>query len=1279
MKIPWPAAFEEGDIRSFLRDFEAVAELVGVKEQAAKAVVLGTLLRGRAKAAYDSVDRSNGTASWKKLVERLVSEFDSETDRQLAMQQFRSMKLGPDGDPLVLAVKLTNLLRRALPTLDEESEAQLLSSQFIESVPDHISQRLKLVNATQPMDISELAKVTRQLLSTTVAAIDQPKPNEYEQKIEALQREVAALKLADRKDRCFECGKPGHWRRYCPERRKRKNFRRYNACSFFRMNLGLVGAIEKGALYSKLRVNDREVVCLIDTGAAVSLIDKNLCKSVNPCSLTVQTVGGYVLRITGRSNCTVVVGGCEVTFPFIVVPELQRTILGADFLREIGAIIDTQANVVITKYGHINMYETSEIAAIKLSTVHNVTELINKYDHLFTGDGDPYGYCDKVNHEIPLSDPKVRSFLTRRVPCHLEGEVERQVQEMLKDDIIEEADSPYNSPVLLVKKANGKYRFCVDFRQLNSMTELRPCAMPTVIETLDRLQGANVFSVLDLRSGYWQIPIKQSDRDKTAFIVGQTQYRFKRMPFGLAGAPFTFRRLMKLLLKNLKNVEVYGDDLVIYSQNENDHVNHVEAVLRRIEEFGLRVNKTKSQIAKKNVTLLGHKVGNGEIKPLPEKILTIKTIPAPNSKRKLRQFLGRAAFYSRFVKNFNEIAAPLYRLLGEPKFVWSEESQRTFDRIKQLLDHQQMTLKLPVPGRQFTVCTDASDYAIGAVLRQDEGIVEYASRVLTLTERKYSTIEKECLAMVWAVDKWRPYLLGRRFHIETDHKPLQFLKTARDPRGKLSRWMLRLQEYDFTISHVPGSENVLADLLSRPEDESELPEVAYGVHAVEQDPLRLARRQRLDDTLNTVIQVITNGIEVDQTTASKELTTLLRQRDRLRVNAYGTLTWRENDGSWLAVIPQSSRHDMIEECHQLAHTGVARTTDLLRQSMYWPGMREDVARYVLGCPRCQLMKGDRYIRPPLQSIPVTAIGDLWSVDVMGPFPQTSNGNQYLLVMTEHATRWVDAVAIPDQRARTVTDAVVRHIVADHGVPKTILTDQGPCFESEEFTSRLQQLGIKRIRTTPYHPQTNGLTERNNRTLKEWLASKGGNWETELPLILLTHRATTQETTKKSPFQLMYGRKPRLPVHNETWPMHQKWSTTKLKAERKEAVKNVIRKQRSDVTKSQMKERTQCITFAVGDQVKCRDRRYTVGGGLGSRKLLPKWEGPYTITKRRGQVYTIRRGDKQKRVNASQLQRWVQWDKPVSNNPQLEDVAPRRSERLRTKLFDGGTSVVRAGC
>ncbi|CAH8460926.1 unnamed protein product [Heterobilharzia americana] len=362
---------------------------------------------------------------------------------------------------------------------------------------------------------------------------------------------------------------------------------------------------------------------------------------------------------------------------------------------------------------------------------------------------------------------------------------------------------------------------------------------------------------------------------------------------------------------------------------------------------------------------------------------------------------------------------------------------------------------------------------------------------------------------------------------------------------------------------------------------------------------------------------------------------------------------------------------MIQECHQLAHTGVSRTADLLRQSAYWPGMREDVAKYVLGCPHCQLMKGDRYVRPPLQSIPVAAVGDLWSVDVMGPFPQTSSGNQYLLVMTEHATRWVDAVAIPDQRAKTVTAAVMRHIIADHGVPKMILTDQGPCFESEEFKSCLEQLDIKRIRTTPYHPQTNGLTERNNRTLKEWLASKGGNWETELPLVLLAHRASVQGTTKKSAFQLMYGRKPRLPIHSKTWPQQQPWNMTRLREERKQAIRNVERKQKADAEKSEQREGSKWKPFEVGDQVKCKERGYTSGGEYGRRKLLPKWEGPYIITERRGSIYTIKQGNKEKRVNASLLQKWKQWKKDETASENQEKTAPRRSTRLQARNFEGG--------
>ena len=1277
MKIPWPKEFEDGDVMSFLKEFEAVAELVGVKEPKAKTVVLGTLLRGRAKAVYDSLDGAGGKTTWEAVTERLIVEFDSPVDREEALQKFRVAKLPIDGDPLVLAVELTKLLRRALPNLDEESEAQLLASQFIESVPVAVSQQLRLVHAAQPMDISELAKVTRQLMTRTVApvACESQEISSIEKKIEELQHEIAALRvIRKRNDKCFACGGTGHWKINCPTRRKRRYFRRYVFPSYSR-DLGVVALVDRGAVYARVNVNELDLVCLIDTGAAVSLIGKEQCKRFKPCKVAVHTIGGHMLEVLGVSNSIVKVDGSAISFPFVVTANLSRPILGADFLREVKAIVDLRSGKVVTKYGSFPIHESSEVAEVRVATAvptkkPNITELCKKYAKLFTGEGEPYGFCDKVKHEIPIKNNGGSIFTTRRVPVHLEAEVNRQVQEMLKEGIIEEADSPYSSPVLLVKKPNGKYRFCVDFRELNNITELKPCAMPTVVETLDRLQNATVFTVLDLRSGYWQLPIKESDRSKTAFTIRDKQYQFRRMPFGLAGAPFTFRRLMSLLLRDLDNVEVYGDDVVVYSQTETDHVKHVEAVLKRIEEFGLRINKDKSQMAKSSITLLGHKVGNGEIKPLPEKILTIKNVAVPNSKRKLRQFLGRAAFYSRFIKNFNEIAAPLYKLLSNTKFSWTETAQQTFNQIKNMLDDRQMTLRLPELEKPFTVTTDASDHGIGAVLSQSNRVVEYASRVLTPAEQKYSTIEKECLAIVWAVDKWRPYLLGRRFHIETDHKPLQWLQTARDPRGKLARWMIRLQEYDFSIGHVPGKENVMADYLSRPDMEAELPLTAYAVNSIEGDPLELVRQQKSDPKLREVIRVIREGADVDKRAMDKEVIMLLRQKERLKVNTYGALVWQDDDKNWVAVIPKDWRRKMIHECHQVAHTGIARTTDLLRQSAYWPGMRDDVAQYVLTCQQCQLMKSDRYMQPPLQSVPVTAVGDLWSVDVMGPFPQTDSGNRYLLVMTEHATRWVDAVPIADQRAKTVTEVIIRHIVAGHGVPKMILTDQGPCFESDEFKARLKQFGIKRIRTTPYHPQTNGLTERNNRTLKEWLASKGGNWEKELPLILLAHRASIQGTTKKSPFLLMYGRQPRLPMHSKTWPQQQKWTATRLRKERTEAIKNVKKKQISDIKKAEQQRRA-WKPFRVGDLVKCRERRANTEGGPGSGKLIPKWEGPYIITERRGPVYTIRREDKQKRVNASQLQRWFQEHHEHESRTAPKETMVRRSERLREQLIKRG--------
>ncbi|CAH8502093.1 unnamed protein product [Dicrocoelium dendriticum] len=1148
------------------------------------------------------------------------------------------------------------------------------------------------------MQLEELAQVTRDLGDAPLAALKK-EPHENVERMDKLERmmeqlteDINGLRVQRYRVRtkgcCFICGKPGHWKRQCPQRRgvTRVSNKRVQPYFSFRIEDCVLGALSRSAVEAMVEVDGTMERCLIDTGAAVSLINHRRGEKLQSCCTIVRAVGGHSVGIDGIAEHTVGIGRRKRTHFFLVSPDAKQTILGADFLELNKAVIDLKRGKLLMECGSLPLINRGEmrssqsvVAVLHLSP--SLQSLINKYQPLFTDDSSQYGFCDWIEHTIPLTRQPYRPHGPRRIPIHLEAEVNRQVQEMLDAGVIEEAHSPYNSPVVLVKKTNGKYRFCVDFRRLNEISLTRFVPVPSVADIFDRLQQSRIFTVLDLRSGYWQLAIKQEDREKTAFTVGEKQYQFKRMPFGLSGAPFTFRRLMLRLLSELENVVVYGDDIVVYSQSEAEHIHHLAAVLERIQQSGLRINGPKSQIGKTCVTLLGHKVGQGELKPLPEKIMTIQGSPVPTSKRTLRTFLGRAGYYSKFVKDFNTLASPLYELLKQDrKFTWNAEAQRAFDQILQEMGRQELTLKLPIAGEVFTVATDASDVGIGAVLKQNHGTIEYACRTLTPAERRYSTIEKECLAIVWALDKWRPYLLGQRFHVETDHRPLEWIKSAKDPRGKLARWALRLQEYDFTIKHVPGRENQTADFLSRMIDDDDLPSVAFGINGIlcEQDPERLATEQRSDKLLRKLITARLAGQTNFNKNQLKQLGPFAKDLGKLQVNEAGILMWIPGGSNpSVPVIPMKRRRNLVVSCHEMAHTGCSRTYDLLKQRAYWPGMKRDVEKCVLSCRQCQLMKTDcRGMQQQMMTIPVSEIGELWSVDVMGPFPLTRRGNQYILLMTEHFTRWIEATGIPDQRASTVTHAVMNHLVAAHGIPKAILTDQGPCFESEEFRNCLEKLGIKKLRTTPYHPQTNGLTERNNRTIKEWIAAKGGDWEEALPLLLLAHRATKQASTKKSPFHLMYGRQPRLPVDLEIgmWPTC-RISPEETRNNRKTANRNLQATQARMMAKFQTSKGGRNIEFQIGSKVKYRDHQRYPTCGPGERKLLAKWKGPYEVVDRRGPVYTIARQGESRRVNAGELRKWYELEEETRSYSEH----PRRSERLRRKAADAspleGRSVV----
>jgi hypothetical protein len=407
--------------------------------------------------------------------------------------------------------------------------------------------------------------------------------------------------------------------------------------------------------------------------------------------------------------------------------------------------------------------------------------------------------------------------------------VKDEVQEMLRMGVIEPTISPYNAPIVLVKKKDSAVRFCIDYRKLNDVIEFDPEPIPDIEQLFAKMGKAKYFSKLDLTKGYWQIPVKPSDRAKTAFATPSGQFQWVRMPFGLKTAGAVFTRMMRKVLEPLgrDDVESFIDDIMIATDTWEQHVEAVEAVLNRLEEVGLTAKPSKCYLGYDELEYLGHHVGRGSIQPEDDKVEKLKKAEKPQTKKELRAFLGLAGYYRKFVPKFAEVAAPLTDMTKakQPdKLSWTDEASHAFEELKRRLVSKPI-VKLPDDDLQYTVRTDASDKAVGAVLMQDHGQglqpVVYASRKLSSAETNYATIEKECLAAVWAIKKFEPYLFGRRFVLQTDHQPLRYLQRSRTENGRLMRWALQLQQHDFQVQVIKGVDNVGADYLSRIECESD--------------------------------------------------------------------------------------------------------------------------------------------------------------------------------------------------------------------------------------------------------------------------------------------------------------------------------------------------------------------------------------------------------------------------------------------------------------------------
>lgn len=841
------------------------------------------------------------------------------------------------------------------------------------------------------------------------------------------------------------------------------------------------------------------------------------------------------------------------------------------------------------------------------------------------------GQTHTTEHRIHIEDSAIVHRRPYRVSPSERSIIEDHVTDMLKKGVIRPSRSSFSSPVVLVKKKDGGIRFCIDYRQLNKVTRKDLYPMPRIDDALDSLQGAEYFSSLDLRSGYWQIPVNEEDKEKTAFVTPDGLYEFNVMPFGLCNAPATFERMIDNILRGLKwkTCLCYLDDIIIFSSNFEEHLERLSQVLSCLSAANLQLNTKKCTFAAKTIKILGHVISKHGIRPDPDKIKAVSDFPRPQRQKELRSFLGLSSYFRRFIRGFATIAAPLNNLLkNNSTFTWSPECESAFTSLKAALTSDPV-LRHFNNNSATVLHTDASGYGLGAILLQPddscvEHVIAYASRSLSKPEQNYTITEKECLAVVWAIAKFRPYLYGRHFSVVTDHHALCWLASLKNLSGRLGRWALRLQEYDYTIVYKSGRKHQDADALSRcplpqPSTITTILNIETSPSPTELfDGIGIATQQRQDPQLRNIIAQMEGTSPTTNARSRRQLLHYQLQNDILYRRNYSPHGHR-----WLLVIPRTLHALVLESLHDdptAGHLGLFKTYCRVRERYFWPGMYTAVTKYVSSCLVCQKHKcrtsapTGQLLPPRCPSQPFEIVG----IDLFGPLPRTVNGKRWVVTAVDHLTRYAETAALPTGSATEVADFFVHQLLLRHGAPRVLLSDRGRTFLSQTVQEVLAACAVIHKTTSAYHPQTNGLTERFHRTLAHMIAtyvsSDHTNWDAILPFVTYAYNTAIQSTTGYSPFELVHARQPTSLLdtvleYTPTEPHTTLLDDLVSRAEDSRQLARLRTVQHQQERKTRHDSIHKNVSFQPGDLVLVS--LPTRKPGL-SEKLLPHYIGPYRV-------------------------------------------------------------------
>jgi transposase InsO family protein len=815
----------------------------------------------------------------------------------------------------------------------------------------------------------------------------------------------------------------------------------------------------------------------------------------------------------------------------------------------------------------------------------------------------------------------------RQLSPALLGELKTRLEKLQAAGFIRPSTSPWSSPILFAKNPNsGKLRLCVDYRALNAVTKKDRHPIPLIQECFDSLKGARFFSKIDLQQGFHQMKIAETNIPRTTFGTKYGHFEWTVMPFGLVNAPSTFQRMMTHLLREFIDdfVQVYLDDILIYSASEEDHLSHVERVMTVLRREELKCSGPKCSFGQSEIQFVGHVVSYNSVRPMADKLKCIEEWPRPSNVHDVWSFLGFCGYYRRYVKNFARLASPLHDLpAGAVKkrapVTWLPVHETAFLQLKEAMTTAPV-LVMPDLTKPFVVETDASDYAVGAVLLQkaeDKHLhpVAFESCKLNSSQRKYPAQEQELLAILHAWRKWKVYLDGavETTIVYTDHSSLQYLATQKLPSPRLCRWINEFSEMDILVKYKRGADNIAPDALSRRSDLLLIDEIGEQFHETDW-PLILPY---LLDGRPIPADVSAEGIK--RAADNANLFEYDPQAETLLYLGRGELKERS------PFISSAHRYALLKRLHDEAgHRGRDATLQLLRGRGWWPRRYDDVKQYIRTCASCQIHERSHPGQETGVQVPLPAVGpfERWAADFISMPESYQSKYRWILTIIDHCTSWPVAVPMKEATAGAISDALLEHVITPFGVPKELLTDRGANFMSSGLKRFLKTGKIKKLNTSGYHPRTNGKSERYNGILEAALfklntTGDPSRWEDYLPAALYSTRVHASDSSKFSPFELTYGVKPRLPsdpaaivASNALAPGEPELRAriAALNATRLTALKNTAGKADKNKAAFDASARFErgLEPLQVGQSVKLRNESHTKGAA--------RWFGPFEIKK-----------------------------------------------------------------